>query len=58
MNNCTQESPMPIGAICNPSEWHTWVHHDCTELQDMDDYGIKYLCNSCGIEFIASVYAG
>lgn len=50
MKNCTTENPMP------PTEKNIkeggWMHHDVTELEDLDTFGVKFKCNSCGYVFI------
>jgi hypothetical protein len=49
-NRCTKEDPMPRD--CDQTGQH-WVHHDVTEIEDMDMMGVLYQCNSCGLRFIA-----
>jgi hypothetical protein len=52
VKDCTKENPMPYGYEIDKSK-ERYVHHDVTELEDLDMMGIEYKCNSCGLIFIA-----
>jgi hypothetical protein len=47
--HCTKENPMPGD---RDQMGQHWIHHDVREVEDLDVFGVKFSCNSCGHVFV------